>query len=122
MPLPAGAVRAPPVHVVEAAGAAATAMPAGRKSEKLSPVAGRVLAELSIVNTSVLGLPTKIWSGEKALAKVGGGSTVNISLAVPLLPREEVRSPVVLTWIPAVLLVTSICKVQLTPPTSALLL
>ena len=115
MPLPAEADMAPPVQVDEAAGVAATTMPPGRKSEKLSPVADSELAELSIVNTSVLGLPAKIWSGEKALAKAGGGSTVSISLAVPLLPREEVRSPVEFTCIPGVLLVTSTCTVQLVP-------
>ena len=121
MLLPAVADSVPPVQVVEAAGEAATTMPAGRLSVKLSPVAANVLAELSIVNTSVLVLPTKIWSGEKALAKVGGGSTMSELLAVPLLPREEVRSPVVLRWIPVVLLVTSICKVQLAPPATPLL-
>ena len=33
--------------------------------------------------------------------------TVHVSVAVPLFPEEEVRSPVVLTYTPATLVVTS---------------
>ena len=80
---------------------------------KSSPVAVNALAELSMVNVKIVVLPTMIESGVKTLAKVGGGSTVSESLAVPLLPSDEVRSPVVLTWVPTVLLVTSTCNVQL---------
>ncbi len=42
----------------------------------------------------------------------GGGVTVRVSLAVPLFPKDEVRSPVVLTCAPVVLLVTSTLSVQ----------
>ena len=53
----------------------------------------------------------------KLLAKLGAGAavTVSVSEAVPELPSEEVRSPLVLLRLPVAVLVTSTLMVQLAP-------
>ncbi len=109
---PPFAVNVPPVQVVDAFGVAAIATPAGKLSVKPRLVAATVLLELLIVNVSVLVPPVSIGSGEKTLLNTGGGLTVNVSPAVPLLPDEEVRLPVVFACVPNVLLVTSTWTVQ----------
>lgn len=69
----------------------------GRLSVKPRPVAATVLAELLMVKVKVLVPPTAMASGAKPLAKPGCRLPFNVSVAVPLLPEVEVRSPVVLT-------------------------
>ena len=44
-----------------------------------------------------------------------GRLTVKVALAAPLLPSDEVRSPLVLTLSPTLALVTSTWTVQLVP-------
>ena len=74
--------------------------PTGRLSLKFRLVAATVLAVLLMVKLRVLVPPRRMESGPKLLLKSGGGLTVKLSLAVPLLPRDEVRSPLVLTCVP----------------------
>ena len=77
--------------------ALATTIPAGRLSTKLRSNAVEVLAPLSMVNVRVLRPPKKTVSGEKLLLKAGRSVlpelTVRSSVADPLLPASEVRSP-----------------------------
>ena len=76
-------------------------------------VASTVLPELSIRKVTVLVPPNAIVSGTKALPKVGCGFTVNVSLAEPLLPDDDVKSPLVLTNTPAATPVTATLTEQL---------
>ena len=48
-------------------------------------------------NSVLITVPTVIGSGAKLLLNAGGGSTIRVSVAGPLLPNDVVRSPVVLT-------------------------
>lgn len=111
-PVPDAAVTVPPQVLAVLAGEAIVS-PAGRLSVNANVVASTVLAELSMVKVSVLVPPAAIGSGAKLLANVGGGLTVKESVAVPLLPNDDVRSSVRLVWVPAVELVTSTVMVQL---------
>ena len=113
--LPASAVNVPALQVIVALDGVATTTLAGRLSVKARLDAASVPVVLSIVKVSVLVLPVAIEVGEKLLLKPGGGLTVNVALVVPLLPRDDIRSPVVLTCEPGVLLVTSTVTVQLVP-------
>ena len=113
--LPEVAVNVPALQVVEALAVFATPTLAGKLSVKSSPVAATVLTVLSMVNVRVLMPPETIALGEKLLLKVGGELTVSVAAAVPLFPKDEVKSPVVLTCAPAVLPVTSTVTVQLAP-------
>ena len=112
---PAAAVRVPPVQVVDALGVEATTTPDGRLSVKSSPVADAVLPALSMVNSSVLIPSMTMGFAEKLLLNGGIGSTVNVSFAVPLLPRDDVKSPVVFAYVPSALLVMSTETVQPAP-------
>ena len=112
VPAPAAAVSVPPVHVVAALDGVATITPAGSVSVKSTAVAATPLPVLSSVKLSVVVETATIESGENAFVNVGDVSTVRLSLAVPLLPPDEVRSPVVFTCVPGVVLVTSTCTVQ----------
>ena len=114
-PLPALAVSVPPVQVVEALGGVATVIPAGRLSTKAKLASATVDAVLSMVKVSVLTPPDTMLVGAKALLKPGCGITVRVSLAVPLLPVFEVRSPLVLTMAPEVDATTSTDRVQTLP-------
>jgi hypothetical protein len=49
---------------------------------------------------------------KEEMVGAGFSPTINESEAVPLLPKEEVRSPDVLTWVPVLMLVTSASTVQ----------
>jgi len=108
------AVRLPPVQVVLSFGGVARTMPAGMLSVKSSAEALVDAAVLSIVKVSVDVLPVKMDAGAKALEKIGGRSvTLSVSVAVPELPEEDVRSPVVLIWAPALEAVISTDTIQL---------
>ena len=89
---PSAAVNVPPVQVVAAPDGVATVTAAGRLSVKSRIVAATMVPLLSIVKVSVLVPPTAMGLGAKLLAKTGGGGglTVRVSLAVPLLPDDEV--------------------------------
>ena len=116
VPLPSVAVSVPPEQLFTALPGVATSIPAGRVSVNASDVAANwVAAVLSMVNVSVLTPSTAIAVGLNALLKLGAGSTTSVSEAVPLLPDDEVRSPVVLTWLPTVDDVVSTEMVQLAP-------
>ena len=86
---------------------------------KLIEVAARPEPVLSMVNVSVEDWPRLMLAGENALVKAGCGTTVSVSLALPELPRDEVRSPVVLTRAPAVAAVTSTAMIQLAEAATA---
>ncbi len=115
LPEPLFAVTVPPVQVVEALAGVATTTPVGRVSLKSRLVADKALLELLIVKVRVLVPPPGIAEGAKALLKDGGEATVKVSEAVPLLPEEEVSSPVVLTCEPTLLPVTFAWTVQFAP-------
>jgi hypothetical protein len=85
----------------------ATTIPIGKLSDKFNELATAVLAVLSIVNVRVLEVPAMITVGENALVTTGGGLTLKVSVDGPLLPKDEVKSPLVLTKSPAALDVTS---------------
>jgi hypothetical protein len=105
----------PPLQVVEAEFGFAMDSPAGNVSVKLRAVALTAPLLLSIVNVSVLTAFRATVAGLKALEKPGAVSVFRVSVAVPLLPDEEVRSPLVLTNDPLVDVVTSACTVQTLP-------
>jgi hypothetical protein len=91
----------------------ATITPAGRLSTKEASSTGEGLAELSRVKVKVARLPSGEVLGEKLLENPGSSVvTVRSAVAVPLLPAEEVRSPVVLVWTPTLVLVTKTLMVQ----------
>ena len=93
-PLDATAVGVPP-QVFATPGVGATVTPAGSASVKSSPVDAVVaFAVLSIVNVSVLVPPLAIGSSANAFVNTGIAATINVSVAVPLLPAVDVRSPV----------------------------
>ena len=66
---------------------------------------------MAIVNRNSTSIPNSFRVGIVA----GSSPTVREAVAVPLLPDEEVRSPVVFVWVPTALLVTSIRIVQEAP-------
>ena len=120
--VPAGADRVPPAQVVAALPGVEICTPTGRVSVKARAVAATPLVVLVMVKIRVLVSPSPIGLGVKRLLNVGGvaggtggggGVTVRVSLAVPLFPKDEIRFPVVLGYVPAVLLVTSMLSVQL---------
>ena len=104
-----------PVQLVLAFAGVATVIPGGSTSAKSNEVAATVLAVLSIVNVSVAGTPNTAGSGANDLEKVGGGFTRSESEAGPLLPFDDVKSPVVFTKVPAVEATTSTDNVQTLP-------
>ena len=88
------AVTLPEVQVVLALFGEATTIPGGRLSVKLRLRALLPLSELSMVNVSVLRAPKAMVDGENDLVKPGRFvATVRSSVAVPLFPALEVRSP-----------------------------
>ena len=95
-PEPAAAVSVPLQPLLLLAGVA-TSMPAGRLSVKSSVVAATGLLVLLITKLKVETPPAAIAAGEKDLLNVGATVALSESLAVPLLPRSEVRSPDTLT-------------------------
>src|SRR5690606_26665407 len=103
------------VQVVEPFAGVATTIPAGSVSVTANPVAAMVLAVLSMVKVIVLTPPVPTTIGAKALVKVGGPSTVSVADAVPLLPLEEVRSPLVLRKAPTAVAAMSTDTVQAAP-------
>ncbi len=113
-PVPAVAVKVPLQLLVEFAGLA-TVIAAGRLSVKSRSVKPMVPALLSIEKVSVLVVPEAMASGAKTFTKPASDVTARVSFAVPLLPDDEVRSPVVLTCEPVVSLVTSTLIEQLVP-------
>ena len=68
---PGVAVTVPPVHVLTTLAVPATSMPAGKLSVKAKALSSSVLAVLSMVKVSVLGVLTGTPAGAKALAKAG---------------------------------------------------
>lgn len=103
--------------MVDAFGAAATLMPDGKLSVKSSAVTSINAVELSIVKVRVEVAPCTIEDGENALVKVGIGDAliVRVALAEPELPRLDVRSPEVFTYVSARTEVTSTEMAQLAP-------
>ena len=97
----------PPVQVVASFGVGATTTPAGSVSVKSSPMTSTGLAVLVIVNVRVLTPPFAIAAGAKDFVNTGGDRTVSVSIADPLFPADDIRSPEVLTCASTVLLVTS---------------
>ena len=95
--LPPSGALTEPSQVVEAFAGLAIVTPVGRESVKLKLLTGSLFAELSIVKVSELTLPGPMVAGEKALLSPIGELTVSVSVAVPLLPDDDVRSPVVFT-------------------------
>ncbi len=85
----------------------------GRVSLKAMAVSALVPAVLSMVKVKVEISPGKMLSGPNTFEKVG--TTVRVSVAGPLLPADEVRSPDVLRCEPTTELVTSTTTVQLAP-------
>jgi hypothetical protein len=108
-----GAKVGDPQHVVATLGVAATCNPAGNESLKATPVKAVPALGLVIVKVSVLSPPTGIELGEKSFAMLGGASTVNVSVPVlPVPPLVEVTFPVVFTFAPLVVAVTTTETVQ----------
>lgn len=107
----------PPVHVVLALGIAATVIPVGKVSLKSSKVAATSGAELSIVKVNVDVAPCSMDAGVKALANPGADAavTVSVSVAVPLVPDEELSAADTFTALPTSTAVTSTEIVQLPP-------
>ena len=107
-----GALSVPP-QVVAAFGDSAIETSVPRLSVKLRPLAPTVFAVLLIVKVSRLlsNKPRAIIFGANDLLNPGGADavpvTIKVSVAVPLLPAEDVRSPVVLTYVAGVVLVTA---------------
>ncbi len=106
--LPATAVKVPPVHEEVKFAGVARFIPAGKLSTKPKALAARfVEAELSIVNDRFTISPCKAVATENCLLNIGGGSINNVSVAVPLLPKVEVKSEDVLLLEPNVIELTS---------------
>src|SRR6185503_6729282 len=102
-----------PHPVVLAPGVAATAMPAGSGSVTATPFRAVPVLGLVIVNVSVLTPPTPMEVGEKALAMLGGDSTVRVSEPVlPVPPFVDVTLPVVFAFAPLVVAVIATLTVQ----------
>lgn len=101
------AVSTPPVHVVLALFTLATLMPAGKLSVKDRLLLETELPVLSIVKVSSLVSLTFIVKGAKDLLKAGGPFTVKVSLAIPLLPSDELSVPLVLLNTPGAVVSTS---------------
>ena len=99
-------------------GVAAIWTPDGNASVKFRPF--NVVEPLGLVSVkvSVEVLLTPIVLAEKALVKVGWSSTVRVSVAVslPVGVSVELMAPVVFTFEPDVVAVTSTVIVQLAPP------
>lgn len=109
---PAAAVGVPPQLLTSAFGVAIT-KPAGMVSVKLTPVNPELLG-LVIVKVSDVELFSGIVEAPKALAMVGGLATTTLAEAVPPVPPlVDVTLPVVLFFVPAVVPVTLMEKVQL---------
>ena len=105
--LPPAAVAVPP-HVLVIPGDAATVIPDGRVSVNATPVSDRVLAAGSLrVNVRVVEPLIGITGAPKALAIVGGATTVRIAVAVfPSPPSFEFTALVTFVLRPAVVPVT----------------
>jgi hypothetical protein len=87
----------PPGHVVDALEGSAITIPTGRLSVKERYVAAEGFAVLSMVNVRVLLDPIGTEAGAKALVNPGlDVDTVRSSVAGPLLPASDVRSPEIL--------------------------
>lgn len=112
--LPAKGLNVPP-QVLVAAGVAATSKPAGKLSVIASPFSVKAFGLVKlIVNVDV---PFKgIEVGEKLLATVGGAATNSVAEAVkPRPPCVETTAPVVLSFEPAVVALTTTLIEQLAP-------
>jgi hypothetical protein len=106
-------VGAPQFKVLEL-GMAATCIPAGRLSVKLTPVKGTVFPAGAVrVKVRVLVPPSTILVGAKDLLIVGGATTVSEAEAVlPFPPFVEVTVPLVLFFTPLVTPTTLTVTVQ----------
>ena len=70
-----------------------------------------------MVRVRVLRSPRETELGAKLLENPGRSvATMRSSVAVPLLPSDDVRSPVALGWVPTVLAVTSTVTADATSP------
>src|SRR5258707_945439 len=107
--LPANAVIVPLPHEPVTLGVAATTTPAGKLSVKATPLSALAVFGLVMVKLSVLVAFNAMLVGLKALLMVGGATTVRLAvlLAVPVPPSVELMAPVVLSFTPAVVPVTS---------------
>ena len=107
-------VPTPPLQFVVAFGCDAISNPEGSELENIKKLAVEPLIVLSIVYCKVLVELGVIVAGEnKALNPGLAESTVNVALAVPELPALLVSALEVFKCTPAVALVTSTEKVQL---------
>ncbi len=90
----------------------ATSSPVGSASEKLRADALSVELLLSTVKSKVADCPAVMIVGEKLVPNVGGGLAVNVALALPPLPRLEVKLPVTLSNVSAMVATTDTLMVQ----------
>jgi len=104
-------VKVPPHTVAEAF---ATVSPAGKVSVKATPLsASGFAAGLVMVKVNEVVPLSGILAAPKALAMLGGASTLSVAEAVPPVPPlAEVTLPVVLFCVPAAMPVTFTAKVQ----------
>lgn len=113
---PAGAVSVATGQVVVALAGLAISVPEGRLSVNVGVKTVPTFAELSMVNVNVDRPPKLTEAGEKDFENPGlAATTVRSSDAVPALPIEDVKVPVVLVCVPTVLEVTSTVIVQVPP-------
>ena len=76
------------------------------------------LPEMEAPDSNLISL-LSVWvdapSGNTAAQLPGAAVTVKVAAAVPLLPRDEVRAPLVFAAAPTVVDVTLTCTVQVVP-------
>ena len=103
LPLPAMAVNVPPVQVVATSVGVTTVNPVGNVSVKSTLVAGINAPLLSSVRVNNVVSPCSIALTPNALVKpiTGAAVTSIVSVAVPELPKLDVKSPVTLTYVSA---------------------
>ena len=103
--------------MLDAFGVPATVIPLGKVSLNPRLLAAKTALVFAMVKVSVDVAPCSIDVGENAFENVGAGAavTVKVAAAVPLLPRDEVRAPLVFAAAPTVVDVTLTCTVQVAP-------
>ena len=98
-----------PLHVLLALGVPATCTPAGSVSPKATPASAVPVFGFAIVKVSVEVPPIPMLPGENALLMVGGPATASVAvlLVAPVPPLVELTAPVVLSFPPPEVAVTS---------------
>lgn len=113
MLFPGTALITPPLQVVDSLAGLATIIPEGKLSMNCRLAIEFAFKVLSMVKVRVVLPPREMEDGEKLLLNPGlSVATVRSPVAGPLLPKVEVRSPVVLVMVAAVLEVTSTLMLQ----------